>query len=84
MSKHPPERVLVKNDSDLFQLVRRLTSEQLPVEIWNAGHEAEPVVPVELPFSILLQAVDRLPVDQARALHSRLENRLVGTTIIGT
>jgi len=79
MSKHQDEHVLVKDDSDLFQLVRRLTSEQPPLEVWSIGREAEPVIQIELPFSVLLSAVDRLSVDKATLLRRRLEERLVKT-----
>jgi len=79
MSKHQDEHVLVKDDSDLFQLVRRLTSEQPPLEAWGIGREAEPVIQIELPFSSLLSAVDRLSVDKATLLRRRLEERLVKT-----
>jgi hypothetical protein len=46
MSKQQHERILVKDDSDLFQLVRRLTSEQPPVEAWDSGRETEPAVQI--------------------------------------
>lgn len=71
------ERVLVKDDSDLFQLIRQLTGEQPPVEFWETKHPVEPVIQIELPLSILLDAVDRLPVDEADLLYRRLEDRLV-------
>jgi hypothetical protein len=68
------------DESDLFQLVRQLTSEQPPLEVWGIGREAEPVIQIELPFSILLSAVDRLSVDKATLLRRRLEERLVKTS----
>jgi hypothetical protein len=74
--KRQDERVLVKDDGDLFQLIRRLTAEQPPIEAWDILQEQEPLVQVELPFSVLLKAVDRLSVDEARLLHRRLEDRL--------
>ena len=80
MNKQQHERVLAKDDSDLFQLVRQLTSEPPPQELWNSSREAEPVIPVELPLSALLQAVDRLPMDQVRFLHHRLGDRLTRAT----
>lgn len=76
MSKRQDERILVKDDSDLFQLIRRLTDEQPPIEAWNILGEQEPLVQVELPFSVLLKAVDQLSVDEALLLHRRLEDRL--------
>jgi len=69
-------RILTKDDSDLFQLVQRLTSVQPPAAAWDMEREAEPVIRIELPFSVLLQAVERLPVEQANLLHRRLEVRL--------
>ncbi len=65
------ERVLVKDDRDFFSLIGRLTEEQPPIE-W----QLEPVVQVELPFYLLLVAVDRLPLSQVHVLYQRLENRL--------
>ena len=75
MSKQE-ERVLVKDDSDLFSLVRRLTEERPPVE-WSEW-EQEALVPIEIPFFVLLNAADRLSVDKARLLYRRLEERLTG------
>jgi len=77
MSEQQGERVLTKDDSDLFQLVRRLTSEQPPIE--DIGREAEPIIQIELPLSLLLNVVDRLSVDDASLLYRRLEDRLAGT-----
>jgi hypothetical protein len=76
MKKEQDERVLVKDDSDLFQLIRRLTDEQPPIETWDIEHGAESVIQIELPFSVLLNIVDRLPMDKARLLYHRLEDRL--------
>lgn len=58
MRKKQNERVLVKDDSDLFQLIRRLTDEQSPIETWDIGHGAESVIQIELPFSVLLNCED--------------------------
>ena len=80
MKKEQDERVLVKDDSDLFQLIKRLTDEQSPIEPWDIGHGAESVIQIELPSSVLLNIVDRLPVDKASLLHRRLEDRLAKTT----
>ena len=74
--KQQNERTLVKDDSDLFQLIRQLTDEQPPLEVWNILREQEPLVQVELPFSVLLKAVDQLSVDEALLLHRQLEDRL--------
>lgn len=81
MSRQQDKRVLTKDDSDLFQLVRRLTSEQPPIDAWYIGREAEPVIQIELPFFVLLNAVDRLPMDKVSLLHRHLEDRLAKTTI---
>ncbi len=70
------ERVLVKDDSDLFSLVRQLTEESPPVE-WK--EEREVWVPVEIPFSVLLRTIERLSEDKARLLYQRLEDRLTKT-----
>jgi hypothetical protein len=40
MSQQQGERVLVKDDSDLFQLIKRLTDEQPPIE--SNGDELKP------------------------------------------
>ncbi len=80
MSKQE-ERVLVKDDSALFSLVRRLTEEQPSVE-WSEW-EQEVLVPIEIPFFVLLNAADRLSVDKARILYQRLEKRLPGTVVSG-
>jgi len=80
MKKEQDERVLVKDDSDLFQLIKQLTDEKPPIEPWDIGHGAESVIQIELPFSVLLNIVDRLPVDKASLLHRRLEDRLAKTT----
>ena len=67
MSNLKTERVLMKDDEDLFSLVQRLATSQPQSESW---------VQIELPFSLLLVAVDRLPSDKARLLHKRLGERL--------
>lgn len=42
MSEQQNERILAKDDSDLFQLVERLTDEQPPeVEYWNDMEEVD-------------------------------------------
>jgi hypothetical protein len=82
MSKRQDERILVKEDSDLFQLVRRLTEEQPPIEVWDALQEREPLIQVELPFFALLNAVDQLPTEKARLLYHRLEERLTKTMML--
>ena len=79
MSEQQEEHILVKDDSDLFSLVRRLTEEQSPIE-WSEW-ELEPLVPIEIPFFVLLNAVDRIPVNKARLLYLRLEDRLTGTAV---
>ncbi len=79
MSKRQDERILVKDDSDLFQLVRQLTEEQPPIEVWDTLRKREPLIQVELPFFALLNAVDQLPTDKARLLYHRLEERLTRT-----
>jgi hypothetical protein len=61
------ERTLIKDDEDLFSLVQRVTTAQPQAEI---------KVQIELPFSLLLDAVDRLPSDKARLLHKHLGERL--------
>jgi len=60
------ERVLVKDDGDLFSLVRRLTEKSPPVE-WK--EEREVWVPVEILFSVLLGSVERLSEDNVRLLY---------------
>jgi len=67
MNNSKTERILMKDDEDLFSLVQRLTISQPQSESW---------VQIELPFSLLLDAVDRLPSDKARLLHKRLGERL--------
>ena len=84
MRKQQDDRHLVKDDSDLFQLIRQLTDEQPPIEAWDIGGRMEPVIQIELPFSVLLNAVDRLPVDKASFLHRRLEDRLAKTTLLNS
>jgi hypothetical protein len=84
MSKQQDKRILTKDDSDLFQLVRRLTSEQPPLDAWDIGREVEPVIQIELPFSVLLNAVDRLPMDKVSLLHRHLGDRLAKTMISGS
>ncbi len=81
MSKQWDERILVKDDSNLFRLVRRLVDEQPPIEVWDVERGTEPVVQIELPFSVLLNIVDRLTEDKAVLLYHRLENRLAKTTM---
>jgi len=84
MSKRQDEHILVKDDSDLFQLVRQLTEEQPPIEVWETMGEREPLIQVELPFFVLLNAVDRLPTDKARLLYHRLEERLTETMMLSS
>ncbi len=81
MSKQE-ERVLVKDDGDLFSLVRRLTEERPPVE-WSEW-EQKVLVPIEIPFFVLLNTADRLSVDKARLLYRRLGERLAGTVVSGS
>lgn len=82
MSEQQEERVLVKDDGDLFSLVRRLTGERPPVE-WSEW-ELEALIPIEIPFFVLLNAVDRISVDKARLLYLRLEDRLTGMAVAGS
>ena len=81
MSKQRDDRILVRDDSDLFRLVRRLTEEQPPTEARDLERGTESVIQVELPFSVLLDIVDRLTEDKAVLLYHRLENRLDRTTM---
>ena len=82
MSKQQGGRVLVKDDSDLFALVRRLTEEPRPIE-WSEW-ELEPLVPIEIPFFVLLNAVNHLSADKARLLYRQLEKRLTGAAASGS
>jgi hypothetical protein len=75
------ERVFIKEDGDLFQLIERLTDEWPPDEAGDIEGDVEPAIQIELSFSVLLDVIDRLPVDKAVLLHYRLEERLGKTTI---
>jgi len=67
---------LVKDDNSLFELINQLT-EELPSRKMTAVEDDSPVsVKIELPFSVLMNVVDRLPFAQATLLHHRLELRL--------
>jgi hypothetical protein len=77
MSKQQEQQILTKDDGDLFELVKRLADERPPYTALDQTSEAESVVQIELPFSTLMQAVDRLSVDKASLLYRRLEDRLV-------
>ena len=50
MSKQRDDRILVRDDSDLFRLVRRLTEEQPPTEARDLERGTEPMVQIELSF----------------------------------
>jgi len=50
MSKQRDDRILVRDDSDLFRLVRQLTEEQPPIEARDLERGTEPMVQIELSF----------------------------------
>jgi hypothetical protein len=77
MRKQQDQQILTKDDSDLFELVKRLADDRPPYKAFDQTSEAEAVVQIELPFSTLVQAVDQLSVDNANLLYRRLEDRLV-------
>ena len=77
MSKQQNQRVLMKDDSDLFELVEKLTAKYPPLPAWDNLLESEPAVQIELPFSILFQAIDQLSLDQVILLYWHIEDRLV-------
>ena len=50
MSKQQRERILVKDDCDLFWLIRQLTDEQPPAEARDVECGTEPMIQIELSF----------------------------------
>lgn len=73
---------LIKDDNSLFELINQLTEELPPREMTVVENGSLASVKIELPFSVLLSAVDRLPFAQATLLHHRLELRLDNDTNI--
>lgn len=82
MNKQPDEQTYIKDDRSLFDLVARLTEELPP----RATQEIEPKqaipIQIDLPFSVLVGAVDQLPLVQATLLHHRLEERLSKAVVL--
>ena len=78
MNKQPDEQVYIKDDSSLFDLVAQLTEELPPQPQPTQEIELKQAIPIQidLPFSVLVGAVDQLPLPQATLLHHRLEKRL--------
>ena len=64
---------LVKDDNSLFELINQLTEELPPREMTGVEDNSPVSVKIELPFSVLMNVVDRLPFAQATLLHHRLE-----------
>jgi len=50
MSKQQDERILVKDDSHLFRLIRQLMEEQPPTGARDLERGTEPVIQIELPL----------------------------------
>ncbi|MGB0384827.1 MAG: hypothetical protein ACPGWR_08400 [Ardenticatenaceae bacterium] len=71
---------LVKDDNSLFELINQLTEELPPRDKGGVEDDSPVSVKIELPFSVLLNVVDRLPFAQATLLHHRLEERLENST----
>ena len=71
---------LIKDDNSLFELINQLTEELPPREMTAMENGSPASVKIELPFSVLMNVVDRLPFAQATLLHHRLELRLENAT----